>query len=199
MAACKSETYYSRKERRKFEVFSRPPYPPPLFSHGINATHHNLAELNHTRHTCTNNNQSKNHNSDITSGSKSRIVAKITSTLFLKVKYFYCCLILTSRACQQISIVNVEYNSGESSREIQPHSFVNVSESQETKEFSTIASTNISSSLFQIYLEISTGFYFSFCSLVSHVTPSTIKHASHCSPKLIFTIMGGFWEIIIKK
>lgn len=85
------------------------------------------------------------------------------------------------------------YNSAESSREIQPHSFVKVSESQETKEFSTTASTTISSSLFQIYLEISTGFCFSFCSLFSYVTPPSIKRASQRSPKLIFIIMGGFW------
>lgn len=91
------------------------------------------------------------------------------------------------------------YNSAESSREIQPHSFVKVSESQETKEFSTTASTTISSSLFQIYLEFSTGFYFSFCSLFGYVTPPAIKHASPQSPQLIFIIMGGFWEIIIKK
>lgn len=91
------------------------------------------------------------------------------------------------------------YNCAESSREIPSHSFVKVSESQETKEFSTTASTTISSSLFQIYLEISTGFYFSFCSLFSYVTPPAIKRASQHSPKSIFIIMGGFWEIIIKK
>lgn len=91
------------------------------------------------------------------------------------------------------------YNSAESSREIHPHSFVKVSESQETKEFSTTASTTISSSLFQIYLEVSAGFYFSFCSLFSYVTPTAIKRASQRSPELNFITMGGFWEIIIKK
>lgn len=96
-------------EGRKEENLKFSADTPPLFSHGINATHHNLAELNHTRRTCANNNQSKNRNSDITSVSKSRILTKITSTLFLKVKFFYCCLIFTNRACQQISILNVEY------------------------------------------------------------------------------------------